>query len=177
MFQRHKYVGLLSLLLFAAATLFPIQRDLGAQNTPPVALLTVGGAVPKPLSLSIPDLRNLPRKTLRVMDSHEKRIEVYEGVLLDDLLQEAGVAHGETLRGPLMVSYVIAEGEDGYRVVFCLAELDSAFVDSDVLVADTIDGAPIGPKQGPLRLVAPHDKRPARWVRMLKSITVVGPPG
>jgi hypothetical protein len=26
---------------------------------------------------------------------------------------------------------------------------------------------------GPLRLVVPQDKRPARWVRMLKSLTVV----
>jgi len=27
-----------------------------------------------------------------------------------------------------------------------------------------------------LRIVAPHDKRPARWVRMLKSLTVVKTP-
>lgn len=177
MFQRHKRLGFLSVLLFAAAALFLIQWDLGAQNSPPVDLLTIGGAVSKPLTLSIPDLKALPRKTLQVMNPHEKRNEVYEGVLLEDLLQKAGVAHGEALRGPLMATYVIAEGEDGYRVVFSLAELDSGIADSDVLVADTVDGGPIGPKQGPLRLVAPHDKRPARWVRMLKSITVVGPQG
>jgi hypothetical protein len=40
------------------------------------------------------------------------------------------------------------------------------------MVADTMDGAPLGEKLGPFRLVAPHEKRPARWVRMLKSITV-----
>lgn len=60
-------------------------------------------------------------------------------------------------------------------MVFALAELDSAFLDSQVLVADTIDGAPLGPKLGPLRLVAPHEKRPARWIRMLKTVTVVTP--
>jgi hypothetical protein len=65
------------------------------------------------------------------------------------------------------------EAEDGYRVVFSLAELDPGFLDAEVLVADTIDGAPLGPKQGPFKLVAPHEKRPARWVRMLRSITVV----
>ena len=74
-----------------------------------------------------------------------------------------------------MTSYVVAEGEDGYRVVFALAELDSGFVDSQVIVADTMDGAPISPKLGPLRLVAPLEKRPARCVRMLKSVTVVSP--
>jgi len=43
-----------------------------------------------------------------------------------------------------MTSYVVAEAEDGYRVVFALAELDSGFLDSEVVVADTMDGAPIG---------------------------------
>jgi len=60
-------------------------------------------------------------------------------------------------------------------VVFALAELDSGILDSDIIVADTMDGAPLPAKQGPFRIVAPHEKRPARWVRMLKSITVVAP--
>jgi hypothetical protein len=63
----------------------------------------------------------------------------------------------------------------GYRVLVALAELDSGFANSEVLVADTVDGAPIDARRGPFRLVAPHDKRPVRWVRMLKSITVSSP--
>jgi hypothetical protein len=97
-------------------------------------------------------------------------------VLLEDLLQKAGVTHGEQLRGSSMAMYVVAEAEDGYRVVFSLAELDSGILESEVIVADTMDGAPLGDKQGPFRLVAPHEKRPARWVRMLKSIAVVVAP-
>jgi DMSO/TMAO reductase YedYZ molybdopterin-dependent catalytic subunit len=94
-------------------------------------------------------------------------------VLLEELLRKTGVPQGENLRGPSMATYVLAEAADGYRVVFSLAELDSGILDSEVIVADAMDGAPLGDKQGPFRLVAPHDKRPARWVRMLKSITVV----
>ena len=71
-----------------------------------------------------------------------------------------------------MATYVLAEATDGYRVVFSLAELDSGILESGVIVADTIDGAGLGAKEGPFKLVAPHEKRPARWVRMLKSITV-----
>jgi len=85
---------------------------------------------------------------------------------------KAGLPQGESLRGLAMASYVLAEASDGYRVVFSLAELDSGILDSEVMVADTMDGAPLGEKQGPFRLVAPHEKRPARWVRTLKSITV-----
>ena len=61
-------------------------------------------------------------------------------------------------------------------MTFSLAELDSDFQDSEVMIADTLNGAPLGDKLGPLRLVVPHDKRPARWVRMLESIKVVSVP-
>jgi hypothetical protein len=74
-----------------------------------------------------------------------------------------------------MTTYVVAEASDGYRALFALAEVDSGFMNSEILVADTVDGSPIDEKRGPFRLVAPHDKRPARWVRMLKSITVSSP--
>jgi Oxidoreductase molybdopterin binding domain len=117
----------------------------------------------------------MPRTTLQVTNSHEKKAETYEGVLLEQLLRRAGAPHGEQLRGPLMTTYVVAEASDGYRVLFALAELDSDFVNSEVLVADTLDGGPIDAKRGPFRLVVPHDKRPARWVRMLKAITVSTP--
>ena len=146
-----------------------------AQTSPAPAQLKIGGAVTTPLTLTAADLKAMPRTSIRAVNSHEKKTETYEGVLLEELLRRAGAPHGEQLRGARMTSYVIAEAEDGYRVIFALAELDSGFLDSEVLVADTMDGAPIGPKLGPFRLVAPHEKRPARWVRMLKTITVVTP--
>jgi DMSO/TMAO reductase YedYZ molybdopterin-dependent catalytic subunit len=137
--------------------------------------LKITGGISTPLSLTLADLKAMPRTTLHVANPHEKKAEVYEGVALEELLKKAGAPRGEQLRGPQMAAYVIAEAEDGYRVTFSLAELDSGIGDAEVVVADTLGGAPIGGKVGPLRLVAPHDKRPARWVRMLKSITVVIP--
>lgn len=164
------------LLMAAVLGLFlEIPSSALAQTNTITPELRIGGAVPTPLVLSMADLKKMPRKTLSVVNPHDKKTETYEGVLLEELLQRAGVVHGEHLRGASMATYVIAEAEDGYRVVFSLAELDSGILDSDVIVADSIDGAPLAPKQGPFRLVAPHEKRPARWVRMLKSITVVSP--
>jgi DMSO/TMAO reductase YedYZ molybdopterin-dependent catalytic subunit len=98
---------------------------VAAQASPETATLKIGGAVSSPLALTIADLKNLPRKTIHVMNLDEKREETYEGVLLETLLEKAGAPHGEQLCGQLMTSYVVAEGEDGYRVVFALAELDS----------------------------------------------------
>jgi DMSO/TMAO reductase YedYZ molybdopterin-dependent catalytic subunit len=161
------------LLAAVLAQLLPFLPRGYAQTAPAVAELRINGAVSTPLVLTVSDLKKFPRKTLLVVNPHNKRTETYEGVLLEELLHRAGVPQGEQLRGPSMATYVIAAAEDGYRVVFSLAELDPGILESDVLVADTLDGAPLAAKEGPFRLVAPHEKRPARWVRMLKSLTVV----
>jgi len=163
--------------LFAAvalALLFATGSSACAQTAAPSAAeLKVSSAVSTPLAFTIADLKAMPRKTLTVVNPHDKKTEKYEGAALEEILRKAGVRQGEALRGPAMTTYVLAEAADGYRVVFSLAELDAGIADSEVIVADTIDGAPLGDKLGPFRLVAPHEKRPARWVRMLRSITVV----
>jgi DMSO/TMAO reductase YedYZ molybdopterin-dependent catalytic subunit len=158
--------------LFAAGT----PRIWGQSAPAPAASavdLNIGGDVATPLELTIVDLKKMPRKTLSVVNPHTKTMEKYEGVLLEELLRRAGAAQGEKLRGTAMASYVVVEGADGYRVIFSLAELDSGVVDSDVIVADTMDGGAMRADIGPLRIVAPREKRPARWVRMVKEITVV----
>ena len=156
------------------AVVLTLTQQLGvtAQSNPS-AILRVGGNVGTPLSLSSNDLKALPRKTLKVMNQHENKEETYEGVAVQELLRKAGVPQDGKLRGSAMATYVLAEAADGYSVLYSLAELDSDFQDSEVIVADTMDGSPLGEKQGPFKMVAPHDKRPARWIRMLKSLTVV----
>ena len=165
-------VSLFSILSIAVVVIVSARAAL-AQTAPAAAELRVGGAVSTPLVLAVADLKGMARKKLTVVNPHNQKTETYEGVLLQELLRRAGVAQGENLRGADLATYVLAEATDGYRVVFSLAELDSGILESEVIVADTMDGAALGPKEGPFRLVAPHEKRPARWVRMLKSVTVV----
>jgi DMSO/TMAO reductase YedYZ molybdopterin-dependent catalytic subunit len=137
------------------------------------AVLRIAGNVTTSLTLSVAELKSLPRKTLKVLNPHENKEETYEGVPVPELLRKAGVPQNGKLRGSALATYVLAEAADGYSVLYSLAELDTDFQDSEVIVADTMDGAPLGEKQGPFKMVAPHDKRPARWIRMLKSLTVV----
>jgi hypothetical protein len=99
----------------------------------------------------------MPRQTLRVVNPHEKKEEIYEDVAVRELLRRAGVPQNEKLRGTAMAIYIVAEASDEYRVVYSLAELDSDFQDSEVIVADKLNGAPLGEKQGPFKMVAPHD--------------------
>jgi DMSO/TMAO reductase YedYZ molybdopterin-dependent catalytic subunit len=178
-----KYLrALFALLLFCGAPAIAIARAPAQASTTTAAqpasgaALVVTGDIPTPLSLSLDDLRHMPRKTLTVMNSHNGKQETYVGVPLAELWQRAGMPQGEKLRGAAMATYVIAEGADGYRALFSAAELDSSFQGSDVIVADTLDGAPLGAREGPLKLVAPQDKRPARWVRTLQSIKIARAP-
>ncbi len=144
----------------ALAQLFATGSSACAQTVAPnAAELKVRGAVSTPLTLTVADLQAMARKTLTVVNPHEKKIEKYEGVALEEILRKAGVPQGDALRGPAMATYVLAEAADGYRVVFSLAELDAGIADAEVIVADTMDGAPLGDKLGPFRLVAPHEKR------------------
>jgi len=166
-------------IVFTLVALFALAigaKPTLAQNTPAVparAELRVGGEVTTPLVLTADDLKKMPRKTLSVTNPHSQKKETYEGVPIGEILHKAGAAGGEHLRGAAMAMYVLAEASDNYRVVFSLAELDSGILDSEIIVADTLDGAPLSEKEGPFKLVAPHEKRPARWIRMLKSLTVV----
>jgi DMSO/TMAO reductase YedYZ molybdopterin-dependent catalytic subunit len=161
------------LFAVALAQLFATHIQASAQTSANNAELRIGGAVSTPLALTIADLKKMPRKTQTVANPHDKKTEKYEGVALEEILRKAGVPQGAALRSPAVTMYVLAEAANGYRVVFSLAELDSGIVESEVIVADTMDGAPLGDKLGPFRLIAPHEKRPGRWVRMLKSLTVV----
>src|ERR1700731_4191266 len=149
-------VSLLAILSISPVLIISSVRAGFAQTAPGTAELKISGAVSTPLVLTLADLKNMPRKKLTVVNPHDKKTEAYDGVLLEELLRKAGVPQREGLRGPSMATYVLAEAADGYRVVFSLAELDSGIVDSEVIVADAMDGSPLGDKVGPFRLVAPQ---------------------
>lgn len=96
----------------------------------------------------------------------------FEGVELGEVLKLAGVQFGEQMRGKSLALFLIAEAADNYRAVFALQELDHAFTDRVVLLADKRDGKPLAASEGPLRIVVPEEKRQARWVRQVNSLMI-----
>jgi DMSO/TMAO reductase YedYZ molybdopterin-dependent catalytic subunit len=151
------------LLGLLAAALLP------GQEAP--SSLQVAGAVKNPLTLSADDLAKMPRAAVRTTNNGMET--VYEGVWLHEILKKAGVPQGAELRGKALASYVLAEAQDGYQVVFSLGELDPAFIDNQILLADTANGKALFGAQGRFRLVVPKDKPGARSVRMLTKLEVV----
>ena len=130
-------------------------------------ILDVVGLDGKSVSIS---LGTLERRTV-VTEDRGLRAE-FHGVALRDVLIKAGIPFGDALKGPALARVVIASAPDGYRVAYAIAELDAAFTDQVVLVADRRDGQPLLPDTGPLQIVVPNDKRPARWIRQVNKIEV-----
>ena len=168
-------IALASLVMLGSLALVaPATAQRPAVPPAAVASIQISGDIPHPLTLSDPDLRSLPQRTIHASE-HGQAEASYEGVALSDVLARAGVTFGSALRGPALATYVMCSAPDGYRVVFTLAELDSAFSDRPVFVVDRKDGQPLDAHSGPFRIVVPGDARPARWIRQLSEITVVRP--
>jgi hypothetical protein len=83
----------------------------------------IAGDVKNPLTLSSQQLATMDRATLQVPNGDMQL--TYEGVWLHKLLEAAGAPLGGALRGKVLASYVLVTAEDGYRVVYSLAEFGS----------------------------------------------------
>jgi hypothetical protein len=133
--------------------------------------ITIGGEVERPIKLSRADFSKLARKKVRAKDHSGKEAE-YEGAVLVDVLRLAGVKFGEQMRGPSLALYLVVEAADGYKAVFALPELDPAFTDRVIILADHRDGKALEENEGPYRIVVPDEKRQARWVRQVIALTI-----
>ncbi len=157
----------LILLTGIAATPYAHAQQGVVQSMAMLALTGPGGLH---ASINAAELQTLPRQTVKVHNAHSGVDESYQGVELSTLLARIQAPLGAKLHGTALALYVVAQGADNYRAVYSLAEVDPAFHSGTVIVADSEDGKPIGPKDGPFKLVNTEDKRPARWVRNLVSL-------
>ena len=158
-------------LLAGQLALVAQQMEHSAPSTPSTQL-TIKTYEGKALNFSPNELAALPHKQVAVFNAHSKANETYSGVPLADLLSKAGVPLGESVRGKLFMIGIVAEGMDNYSVLYSLAEVDPSIHTGDVIVADMLDGQKLG-KDGAFKMVSSEEKRPARWVRNLTSISVV----
>lgn len=115
----------------------------------PATTVQVTGAIKQLLTLTADDQAKMPRASVKTAPL------------------------GETLRGKALAGYVVAEGQDGYQVVFSLGELDPAFIDNEIFLADTANGKPLFGARGRFRLVVRKDKPGARSLGMLTKLEVV----
>lgn len=156
--MRYKFATALLITAFTAATAFG-------------QTISVEGEVTTPLKLSVADISKMKKTEVQAAD-RDGKTHRYSGVPVTAILQEAGVTLGAQLRGENMAKYLLVKSGDGYEVLFSLAELDSAFTDRVVILADQVDGKPLPDGKGPFRIVVPGEKKPARWIWEVTTLTV-----
>jgi hypothetical protein len=155
-----------ALQLFAATALMTLWLAVtpftarAAQNDT-ATVLTVRGITAKDVTLTAADIEKLPRQTLTVKEKSGEDV-TYEGPTLADVMRRAGLDFESNKHGRSLTRYLLAEAADKYRIVYALPEFDPAFTDRIILVATRKDGKPIAESEGPLRIIVPDDKRPAR---------------
>lgn len=145
-----KYLFLLAFLLFSA-TLF-------AQTA---SVLKISGEVTTPLALTLKEINQMPHSQAILKDKNGKP-RVFSGVPVTDILARAGATLGGKLRGKYLSQYLLVKCADGYNVLFSMAELDSSFTNRVILLADSVGGKPLPEARGPLRMIVPGEKKPAR---------------
>lgn len=139
--------------------------------------ITVSGEVDRQLKLSVRDLRRLPAwKTAHLPPSgrhgaRSKQSRNYTGVLLTNLLDQAGMRHQS--RNDLKRMVIIARASDGYEAIFSWGELYNSPVGEGVLVAYEKNGAPLGADEGRIALISARDIHAGpRHVKWLKNLEV-----
>lgn len=150
------------------ALLFALALHTGVERC---QQLTIQDAAGKSTLLTRTDLEALPR--VKITTSTSGTSAEFEGVAIKDVLQKAGVAFGDTMRGKRMASCLLVEAADGYCVVIALPEIDPAFTDKKIVLAFLKDGKALDDKEGPYRIIIPDEKRMARWVRQVTTLKIV----
>lgn len=133
--------------------------------------ISVEGEVAHPLKLSAADITAM-KKVEVVAADRDGQTHHYSGVPVYEILQQAGVTLGPQLRGENMSKYLLVKSGDGYEVLFSLPELDSTFTNRVIILADKMDGNPLPAGKGPFRIVVPGEKKPARWIWEVTTMTV-----
>ncbi len=157
-------------LLLIVVLAFPSLAS--GQPAPSVApTLQVTGPGGQTITLNARDLDAMPRETIIVTDEKGHHV-TYEGVPVNEILRRVGTPSGKDLRGKSLTLYLLVAASDGYHAVFALAELDPVFSDRKILLVDLRDGKPLAANEAPFRIVVPDEKRHARWVRNVTSLTI-----
>jgi hypothetical protein len=166
--------------LLATAQSAPNGAQASPAITPAKAAMTAKKPIPAPtgplkviygdktIEFTFAELAALPHKTAAVVGEHSASPENFSGVLLIDLLARVGAPIKTHGAGPR--SYVVVEATDGYKAVYSLAEVNPAFRDAPVLLADAKEGKPL---PAVLQIIVAGEKDGSRWIRGVTTIRVV----
>ena len=156
------------LATFILLLVFAVPHLAHARDAP---TFQVSGPDGQSIALTTRDLDAMTRASASVVDEKGNHA-TYDGVPVSEILHRVGAPFGKEQRGQKMAYYMLVSASDGYHAVYAIAELDPAFTDRVVLLAYRRDGKDLSSEEGPFRIIAPGEKRHARWVRNVTLLSV-----
>jgi DMSO/TMAO reductase YedYZ molybdopterin-dependent catalytic subunit len=148
----------------------------GAAPAPDAPALQVSGAGVRAAPFRLADLEAM--KPVEATWTAAGGARAVVGVPLDKLLERQGLVPGRmgddgSEHGKGWRRVVVASAPDGFQAVFTVAELTAHLGPTRALVAWKLDGKPLPPDRGPLRLVVLTDKIASRSVHSVNRLEVV----
>ena len=137
-----------------------------------LAILVVRGAVELPLSLTLSNLQEMPQGKVRAREKDSSEV-AFEGFRFFEVVRRAKPRLSELCCSNEINRVVVITAADGYQALLSLPELDPRFTSREIALIYRRQGEPLGPRQGPLEIVAPDDKIHARWVHQVTRIDVL----
>jgi len=136
------------------------------------AEVAVGGDVGNPFKVTAATFGTMKIVSVKATE-HDGKEHEYSGIPLYDILTQAQAVPNNQLKGRALTKYLLVGAADGYQVVIALPEIDPAFTDQLVILANKEDGEDLPQNIGPFRLIVPRDKKPARSARQVVTIDVL----
>lgn len=135
---------------------------------------SVTGAVSRPTDWTVEELRRKFAGSIRTVEFtlKEKRYASHCLSLLQ-IVKASSIKTDPDRKNHAVCFAVIVRARDGYSACFSLAELQPDLGGRAAWVALDQDEKPLSPMEGPVKLVVPDDKKPARWVHAITSIVVI----
>ncbi len=149
-----------------------------AADGPPGPTVRVEGALPKTATLGQAELEKLGSTTV-AWTSHGQTHQV-TGVRVDKVLLHFGFTPGQMGKDVPVKQKVkgfrevlVATARDGFQAVFSCAEVMEGMGATAAFIVWQVDGKPLSPEAGPLRIVVTTDGEPARSIRQLDTLRVL----
>ncbi len=164
-------------LFFLIGAVAFAQNSNGTNLLPPA--LIVSGDLPTTGVLSLEQIQSLA--SIEVEWSHDNETHRVIGIPLERILTRFGFdsgPHGRELQNNAerrsgWRKVIVASAPDGFQAVFTCAEVFGEIGPSKVLIVWRVDGKPLPPDSGPLRLIALSDMKGSRSIRQLRRLEIV----
>jgi len=169
--EKNLFTFLFILGLMGFPCLTRAQSITGTQTIRKAALVRIGGEVTQPFTLNDVEFNAFKKTSVHRKDKDGNN-HIYSGAVLSDILLKAGATLGKDLKGGNLNKCLLVEAIDGYQVVFALAELDQAFTDRIIILANEMDGKPLPVADGQFRIIVQDEKKPARCIKQVVGMYV-----